>query len=584
MPQSSHYILGLSCFYHDSAACLLKDGEIIAAASEERFTRKKHDENFPEKAINFCLQQANITIKDVDHICFYEKPILKFERLLMTYIRSWPRGLKSFLASMRTWLGQKLWLEHIIKKKLQIKKPIHYCPHHLSHAASAFYTSPFPKANVITIDGVGEWTTTALGNGKNHQLELSKEIKFPHSLGLLYTAFTYYLGFKVNSGEYKVMGLAPYGQPKYCDKIQELITLFDDGSFQLNMKYFAYEYDLRMINKKFIKLFEKPVRQPKDPLTQFHKDIAASLQKVTETAILNLIKASHRHQPATNLCLSGGVALNCVANGKILKETPYQKLYIFPAAGDAGGAVGAALYLHHHILKNPKSNKHTSPYLGPEYSNQEIQNFLDTHKIKYQEFTKTPELAKEIAQHLNHNKVIGLFQGRMEFGPRALGNRSIIADPRQKENWQRVNLKIKFRESFRPFAPSILHEKLTEFYDIETESPYMLLTAPTKKPQDIPATTHVDKSARIQSVTKKQNPTYHQIISAFNELTGCPVIINTSFNVRGEPIVCSYEDAFKCFLRTDMDVLVLNNFIITKEQNAKEKIKENFILEEFAAD
>ena len=583
MAESPVYILGISCYYHDSAACILKDGQVLAAASEERFTRKKQDENFPKEAVAFCLKVAGITIDQVSHAVFYEKPILKFERLLSTYIKTWPRGLVSFLRSMRVWLGEKLWMNDLLKKELGFKGEISYVPHHLSHAASSFYTSPFPESAIITVDGVGEWSTTTMGYGKGHRLTLDSEIVFPHSLGLFYSAFTYYLGFKVNSAEYKVMGLAPYGKPIYEDLIwKNLITLFEDGSFELNMDYFTYEYDLRMVGEKFARLLGRPVRDEDEPLEQFHKDMAASFQKVTEDVVLKMAEFARKKYNAKHLCLAGGVALNCVANGRIIRELPFDDLFIYPAAGDAGGAVGCALYLWHHILGHEQRYPLSNIYLGPEFSSNEIETLLRGAGIEYSKHS-SEEIPEVIAAKIVENKVVGNFQGRMEFGPRALGNRSILADPRHKENWQRVNIKIKFRESFRPFAPTVLADKISEVYEIDRESPYMLLVAQSKI-DSIPATTHVDGSARIQSVNRKDNPLYHSIIERFYEKTGCPVVINTSFNVRGEPIVCSPTDALKCFLRTDIDVLVLGNYLVDSEKISKKEVSKRFDFEVFSKD
>jgi len=498
---------------------------------------------------------------------------------------------------MRAWLSKKLWMEHIICKELgeiagvknekgktvPYNGKIYYVPHHVSHAASTYYPSEFKNASVLTVDGVGEWSTTTLGKGDGTTLTIEEEIVFPDSLGLLYSAFTYYLGFRVNSGEYKVMGLAPYGEAKYTDKIWELVERFDDGSFKLKPQYFAYRYGLRMTSAKFAKHFTKPVRNPEDELTQWHKDMAASLQQVAEELMFGLVHYAHQKHGGDNLCLSGGVALNCVANGRILREGPYKNVYVFPAAGDAGGSIGSALYVNSIINPLQKINPVETIYLGPSSSNSVIKSFLQQHGVKFLEL-EASKRADVIAEALEQNKVIGLFQGRMEFGPRALGNRSIIADPRRKENWKRVNLKIKFRESFRPFAPSVMEDKADEIFDLNgVPSPYMLLTTGTKA-KDLPAITHVNGSARIQTVNAKQNKAYYDIISAFNNLTGCPVIINTSFNVRGEPIVCDHIDAFKCFLRTDMDALVLENFIVEARDINKEALKQQFELEVFGDD
>lgn len=562
-------ILGISCFYHDSAAALLIDGQIVAAGQEERFSRVKHDSGFPQQAIDYCLQSQNLTVADLDYVVFYDKPILKFERLLLTYIKVWPRGLVSFIAALKVWLKEKLWIENLISKKLKYNKEILFVDHHFAHAASSYFASDFSRAAILTMDGVGEWDTTTLGYGEGNGLKLTKTIHFPHSLGLLYSALTYYLGFKVNSAEYKVMGLAPYGDPnKYYDHFKKIITVFPDGSFKLNQKYFAYEYGLRMTNKNFDRLFGGPARNPESPLEQRHKDIAAALQKVTEEVVLKMANYLYSLYPVENLCLAGGVALNCVANGRLLREGPFKNIYIQPASGDAGGAIGAAAYLYFSVLKNAKEKElMPSIYLGPDFKNEDVKNFLIEQKVNYQFFENNSDLTKTVANLIAQNQVIGWFQGKMEFGPRALGNRSILADARNRENWQRVNLKIKFRESFRPFAPSALLDKADDCFDLRgAASPYMLLVAAVKNDK-IPAVTHVDNSARIQTVSQKENSLYYDLISEFNRLTGCPVIINTSFNVRGEPIVCSPADAFNCFANTDMDYLVLNNFIVSKKDN-----------------
>jgi len=571
-------ILGLSCFYHDSAAAILVDGKVIAAAQEERFTRIKHDENFPRNAVEYCLSFSGFTIKDVDYVVFYDKPITKFERLLQTYIKVWPRGLRSFIMAMETWLKKKLWIEGTIAKELKFDGKILFTEHHYSHAANAYYCSDFDEATIITVDGVGEWDTTTIGHGKGGELKLEKSISFPHSLGLLYSALTYYLGFKVNSAEYKVMGLAPYGNPnEYYDKFKELIEIKEDGGYHLNMKYFSYEYGQTMTNKNFDKLFGAPPRNPESELTQRDKDIASALQKITEEVMLKIVKYAHSLYPTQNLCIAGGVALNCVANGKILKHGPFKNVYIQPASGDAGGAIGAACLVYYDMLGNKKESSATDTiYLGPQFSDQTIKDFLDSKEldIKYK-FLGDKETPSILAKLISENYVIGLFQGRMEFGPRALGNRSIIADARNKENWQRVNLKIKFRESFRPFAPSILEEQAEKYFDLGGQtSPYMLMVAKANT-QDLPAVTHVDNSARIQTINQRQNKKFYDIIKEFEKLTGCPAVINTSFNVRGEPIVCTPKDAFNTFLNTDMDYLVLGNYLVSKADNPKLKILRN---------
>ncbi|OGJ55153.1 hypothetical protein A3D11_03725 [Candidatus Peribacteria bacterium RIFCSPHIGHO2_02_FULL_49_16] len=562
------YILGISCYYHDSGIALLKDGEIIFAAQEERYTRKKHDESFPSKAIEHALQHASITIHDINAIGFYEKPLLKFfDRILYTYFKVWPKGLISYHRAMQEWMTKKLWIPHNIKKELKYKGPIYFTTHHESHAASSYYCSGFSDATIVTVDGVGEWATTTMGYGRGSDMKLTKEIHFPHSLGLLYSAITYYLGFKVNSAEYKVMGLAPYGEPKYRDHIKKLIDVQEDGSFALNMKYFTYEYGLRMTGKKMEELFGQKTRKAESPLEQFHKDVARSLQEVTEEVMLKIVKHAKQLHPSENLCLAGGVALNCVANGKILRDGLFKDIFIQPAAGDAGGALGVALAIWHRQFHGERLPKMRHAYLGNEYSNEEIEAFLKEQNMPY-ETLSDEEVITRTAELLEGTNVIGWYQGRMEFGPRSLGNRSIIADARNKENWQKVNLKIKFRESFRPFAPTVLEEKISEWFDLDRESPYMLLVAdvhPDKR-EKIPAVTHVDGSARIQTINHEQNPKYYDLIKAFDARTGCPVIINTSFNVRGEPIVEAPKDALNCFLHTQMDYLVMGNFLLDKKK------------------
>ena len=569
MANGKTIILGISCFYHDAAAALLVDGIIVAAAQEERFTRKQHDESFPEHAIFYCLSSQGITIEDVDYVVFYDKPIAKFERLLQTFIKKWPLGLKLFIMAMRTWLTEKLWIEHMIAKKLNWKKEVLFTEHHYAHAASAFYCSPFDEAAVVTMDGVGEWETLTLGKGEGSRLELTQSIVFPDSLGLLYSAVTYYLGFKVNSAEYKVMGLAPYGNPEpFYGTFKKLMEVREDGSFKLNMRYFAYEYGMTMTNRRFNALFGAPPRDPSAPLEQRHKDIAAALQKITEELVLGVVRHAKKMHPSKNLCLAGGVALNCVANGKIMESGLFDDIYIQPAAGDAGGAVGAACYLYFAVLKNPKSgNAMGTAYLGPEYSDADIVRFLKEKNGLV--FSRLPDdtLYGHVAKLIADNNVIGWFQGRMEFGPRALGNRSILADARNWENWQKVNLKIKYRESFRPFAPAVLEEKASEYFNLKGHpSPYMLLVALVKE-KTVPAVTHVDNSARIQTVSKEQNERFYELIREFYRQTGCPVVINTSFNVRSEPIVCTLENAYHCFVNTEMDYLVLGNYCVGKKEN-----------------
>jgi carbamoyltransferase len=559
------YILGISCYYHDSAAALLKDGVIIAAAQEERFTRIRHDQDFPTQAIKYCLKEAGITMEQVDYVGFYDKPMIKFERILQTYLATWPKSYPSFMKSVPLWLRKKLWIPSMIKKELGYDGEVLMVEHHLSHAASSFLVSPYDEAAIVTVDGVGEWATSTICKGVGNDITILKEIRFPHSLGLLYSAYTYYLGFKVNSAEYKVMGLAPYGEPKYVDQVKETISYNEDGSFKMNMKYFSYDYGLEMTNRKFEELFGQPKREPESKLEQFHKDVAMSVQVVTEEIVLRMVRHAHELTGSKNLCMAGGVALNCVANGRVVKETPYKDVFIQPAAGDAGGAVGVATYIYHTVLGNERKWTWEHAYLGPEYKTDEIRSFLDENGIVYREFDEDGMLDATV-QALVDQKTIGWFQGRMEFGPRALGARSIIADARNPENKTVVNLKIKFRESFRPFAPSVLEEKCSEWFELDIPSPYMLLVADVREgKRTIPAVTHVDQSARIQTVNEKEHARYYKLIKRFDEKTGCPVIINTSFNVRGEPIVCKPDEAYTCFMRTNMDVLVLDKFVMYKQ-------------------
>ena len=602
-------ILGISAFYHDSAAALIIDGKIISAVQEERFSRKKHDARYPYNSVQFVLNHSSLKLSEVDYIVFFEKPFLKFERLLETYLAFAPKGFVSFSMSMPIWLREKLFQKKFLFDKLKehdknfndINK-IHFSEHHYSHAASAFYPSPFKEAVILTLDGVGEWATTTVAVGKENQINMLKEIHFPHSIGLLYSAFTYYTGFKVNSGEYKVMGLAPYGQPKYKDLIiKELIDLKEDGSFRLNMKYFNYATGLTMTNDKFSKLFGQKVRNPeKDLLTQFHMDIASSIQAVTEEIVLRLATSISKETKIKNLCMAGGVALNCVANGKILKKNIFQNIWFQPAAGDAGGSLGAALAFWYQELGNkrkvvPSGDEMKGSYLGPSFSENEIENTLKTLGAKYEKQNEE-NLINTIANELKNEKTIGWFQGRMEFGPRALGARSIIADPRSEKMQKELNLKVKFRESFRPFAPSVLREDVNDWFDLNSDSPYMLLVADVKKNiqipmnekdqklfgidklnvkrSSIPAVTHVDYSARIQTVHKETNPKYYKLLKKFKEITGCPLLVNTSFNVRGEPIVCSVEDSFRCFMGTNLDILVCENFILYKEKQNKDLLQD----------
>jgi carbamoyltransferase len=591
-------VLGISAYYHDSAAALLVDGEIVAAAQEERFTRKKHDAGFPRNAVRFCLERAGIDLSDVDHVVFYDKPLLKFERLLETYLAFAPRGFASFRTAMPVWLREKLFLKDLLLGELKDLSPAGYAAdrvlfseHHLSHAASAFFPSPFEEAVVLTMDGVGEWTTTSMAVGRGNSLEIHKEIHFPHSLGLLYSAFTYYTGFKVNSGEYKVMGLAPYGRPTFAQTILDhLIDLKEDGSFHLDVAYFDYCAGLTMTSRKFHDLFGGAPRQPGDPLTQRDMDLAASVQAVTEEAMLRLVRSAVRETGIADVCLAGGVALNCVGNGKVLRDGAAKRLWIQPAAGDAGGALGAALAGHHLHLGQPRVARRPDAmqggYLGPEFAQDDIESRLTQAGARFT-VLDDEALFHACAKGLAEEKALGWFQGRMEFGPRALGGRSILGDPRSPRMQSTLNLKVKYRESFRPFAPSVLREQVAEWFELDGDSPYMLLVADVvegrRKPMtdeqqrlfgieklnvprsDIPAVTHVDYSARIQTVHAQTNPRYHRLISRFQELTGCPVVVNTSFNVRGEPIVCTPEDAFRCFMGTEIELLAVGNCLLRKE-------------------
>ena len=592
-------ILGISAFYHDSAAVIIIDGEIIAAAQEERFTRKKHDSSYPTNAINYCLSEAQLLFEQLDHIAFYDKPFLKFERLLETYVAFAPKGWQQFRIAMPIWLSEKLFLKNMITKEIRKVYPefdsetLLFGEHHLSHAASAFYASPFEDAIVLTLDGVGEWATTTVAIGKGNELNIVKEIHFPHSLGLLYSAFTYYTGFRVNSGEYKVMGLAPYGEPKYKKLIlNNLIDLKEDGSFRLDQSYFNYATGLTMVNQKFIDLFGEPIRVPDtDKLTQFHMDIASSVQAVTEEVVLTITRSLAKEYNIDNLCMAGGVALNCVANGKILREKAFKEIWIQPASGDAGGALGVALAVWHKELNNPRKvnpdDAMKGSYLGPIYDQDVIEKILADLGAKF-EIVKEDEMIEQAAQALTDGKALGWFQGRMEFGPRALGCRSILGDPRSENMQKNLNLRVKYRESFRPFAPSVLREDMSDWFEGDYDSPYMLLVDNVKKDKriamskeeealfgidklnikrsNIPAVTHVDYSARIQTVHRRTNPKYHALITKFKEKTGCSLLVNTSFNVRGEPIVCSPEDAFKCFMGNDLELLIIGNCILRKDQ------------------
>jgi len=595
-------VLGISAFYHDSAAAIIVDGEIIGAAQEERFTRKKHDASYPKNAINYVLKEAGLKLNEIDHVVFYEKPFLKFERLLETYIGFSPSGFKSFSMSMPLWLSEKLFQKKLLFEALKEQdnnfndiKKINFSEHHLSHAASAFFSSPYEEAVILTLDGVGEWATTTVSLGKSNKINILKEIHFPHSLGLLYSAFTYFLGFKVNSGEYKVMGLAPYGEPKFKDIIlDKLIDVKEDGSFRLNMDYFNYATGLTMTNNKFAKLFDMERRETEDNLLQIHMDMAASIQAVTEEIVLKITRFLYKEFKLENLCMAGGVALNCVANGKILKEGLFKNIWIQPASGDAGGALGAAQAFYYQELDNKrnilKRDSMKGSYLGPVFTDDQVESELKSCGANFIKLT-SDEIIKDTAKALSEEKVVGWFQGRMEFGPRSLGNRSIIADSRSENMQKNLNLKVKYRESFRPFAPAILFERVSEWFEINSESPYMLLVADVKKSKQlqmtdqqkrlfgidklnikrssIPSVTHVDYSARIQTVHQETNPIFHKLLEEFEKITKCPVLVNTSFNVRGEPIVCSATDAFNCFMGTDLDILVCNNYILYKANQYK---------------
>jgi carbamoyltransferase len=592
------HILGISCFYHDSAAALISDGRIVAAAQEERFSRKKHDFDFPTQAVSYCLREGGIAASDLAAVVFYDKPLLKFERILETYLAYAPRGLRSFLMAMPLWLKEKLWMSSVIREALAYDGLLLFTEHHEAHAASAFYPSPFARAAILTMDGVGEWATTSYGSGEGNRISLLGELRFPHSLGLLYSAFTYFTGFKVNSAEYKVMGLAPYGEPKYVGAIYEhLIDLKEDGSFKMNMEYFDYCAGLKMTGPKFARLFGGPPRTPESPLTQREMDLARSVQEVTEEVMLRMARHVHRETGEHNLVLAGGVALNCVGNGRILREGPFTDVWIQPASGDAGGALGAALFAWYTYFDNPRAthgerDAQLGSYLGPAFSDEEIEKILNNCGAAYHRIDPQA-LPSHVAALIASEKVIGWFQGRMEFGPRALGARSIIGDARSTKMQSVMNLKIKFRESFRPFAPSVLAERVSQYFSLDHTSPYMLLVAPVRPElqiavtgeedqlfgidrlnvarSSIPAVTHVDYSARIQTVEREDHPLYYELIRAFEAQTGCPVIINTSFNVRGEPIVCRPEEAYRCFMRTEMDHLVIGSFILNKPEQRQLK-------------
>ena len=600
-------VLGISAFYHDSAAAIIVDGEIIAAAQEERFTRKKHDASYPKNAINYVLKEAGLKLNEVDHVVFYEKPFLKFERLLETYIGFSPSGFRSFSMSMPLWLSEKLFQKKMLFDALKEQdnnfndiKKINFSEHHLSHAASAFFSSPYEEAIILTLDGVGEWATTTISLGKNNRINILKEIHFPHSLGLLYSAFTYFLGFKVNSGEYKVMGLAPYGEPRFKDIIlDKLIDVKEDGSFRLNMDYFNYATGLTMTNSKFAKLFNIKRREPENELSQIYMDMASSIQAATEEIVLKITRFLFKEFKLPNLCMAGGVALNCVVNGKILKEGLFKNIWIQPASGDAGGALGAAQAFYYQELDNKrkilKTDSMNGSYLGPQFTDDQVENELKSCRANYKKLTPD-QIIKDTAKALAEEKAVGWFQGRMEFGPRSLGNRSIIADPRPEKMQKNLNLKVKFRESFRPFAPAVLFEKVSEWFELNIHSPYMLIVADIKKSKqfqttseqkklfgieklnvkrsNIPSVTHVDYSARIQTVHRETNPLFYNLLQEFEKITKCPVLINTSFNVRGEPIVCSPKDAFHCFMGTGLDVLICNNFILYKDSQNKDLLQD----------
>jgi carbamoyltransferase len=614
-------ILGISAFFHDSAAALVVDGRILAAAQEERFTRKKHDPSFPTQAIAYCLREGGLTSSGIDYVAFYEKPLAKFDRLLETYLAFAPRGFLSFCKAMPPWLKEKLHMPRVIRQGLPgFNGRLVFVDHHESHAASAFFPSPFEEAAILTLDGVGEWSTTTRGVATGNRLTITDHLRFPHSLGLLYSAFTYYCGFRVNSGEYKLMGLAPYGRPCYVDEIEKhLIDIKPDGSFWLNMDFFNYCQGLTMTNCRFDQLFGGPPRRPESPLVQRHMDLAASIQMVTEEVVLRMASDLHRQSGRKQLVMAGGVALNCVANGRLLRDGPFEEIWVQPAAGDAGGALGAALFVWHQLLEKPRrpspGDSQSGSLLGPRFSSVEIKQFLARAEATNQRFDNEPQLLEHVAQLLADGKVVGWFQGRMEFGPRALGSRSVLADPREPRMQAKLNLKIKYRESFRPFAPAVLREHVADWFDVPpgAESPYMLLVA-TVRPEHrcelsryeqaimrndadlrkrvnigrstVPAVTHIDYSARIQTVDEERNPRFYRLLRQFNELTGCPMLVNTSFNVRGEPIACTPEDAYRCFQATDMDVLVMGNLVVTKscESQVADKVARHEYLEQFQLD
>ena len=603
MSSRNRYILGISAYYHDSAACLLRDGEIVAAGQEERFTRKKGDASFPANAVKYCLDSQGISISDVEAVGFYDKPLLKFDRILETYLSVAPKGFASFLKAGPLWLKEKLYTQNELRKSLQYEGQIYFAEHHESHAASAFFPSPFRESAILTMDGVGEWATASFGHGKDNEIEILKELQWPDSLGLLYSAFTYYIGFKVNSGEYKVMGLAPYGQPKYVQTILDvLVDLREDGSFKLNQKYFNYLSGLTMTNGAFSQLFGAPPRVPESKLTQREMDLARSVQVVCEEIMLRMARTAHKETGSENLCLAGGVALNCVGNGRLLREGPFKRIWIQPAAGDAGGALGVAQLIWHRQMSQPrqangKSDQMKGSYLGPAFSEAQIEAELKQLGAKYHRLDRDA-LISRTAELLSTERIVGWFDGRMEFGPRALGARSILGDPRSPTMQAQMNIKIKFREGFRPFAPSVLRERVSEYFEMDCDSPYMLLVAPVKKERqipmtqeqqslwgieqlnvlrsDIPAVTHIDYSARVQTVARNVSPNYYDLIKEFERTSGCGVVVNTSFNVRGEPIVCSPTDAYQCFMRTHIDGLVVWPFLLLKEEQPQWKETQNW--------
>ncbi len=566
------YVLGISCFYHDSATCILKDGKIIAAAEEERFTRKKHDTSFPINAINYCLEEVGITGDQLDHVGFYEKPLLKFERLLHQHIEMFPKSFPTFYQALPSWINEKLRLPSIIKKKLKYKKGVIFVEHHMAHAASSYLVSPFKESAILTVDGVGEWATTTIGHAKGNDVTILKQIEFPHSLGLLYSTITAHLGFSVNNSEYKVMGLSPYGKPILYENFKKIIDLKEDGSYALDMSYFDFHYKKTMPSKKFIKEFG-PIRKPEDEVTQHHKDMAATLQKITEEAVFKMLKHLHEITKCDNLCMAGGVALNSVANGKILKNTPFKNIYIQPAAGDHGASIGVAKYIYHTILNNERKEVQETAYLGPGFSTEEIKKFLEDYKINYATFKNDEELIKKTAELIYKDNVIGWFQGRMEWGPRALGSRSILSNASNPKMQDILNLKVKHREKFRPFAPVVPEEDAKDYFECDEPVPiptdFMLMVYPIKEDKQklIPAVTHVDGSGRLQTIRKQHNPLYYGVIKEFEKLSKVPILINTSFNIRGEPIVCTPLDAYKCMMGTGIDYLVMDKFLVKREDN-----------------